>query len=242
MYAHHDAYGKNDMGPPSARPAGAAGTPSDQKPPNGILSHGDQSGQSVAHPSGEEEADHEHDGGEYTHDSAYDANRASYNYAAPPVGTMSAEHQHISPEMTGSPNHPPASGRATPRTTGPQSYYSQPPAYSTSPRVQHQPSSNLYSVMSNDRGTNGGAAADVYAPPADMTSMSNGYASQAPVMNGSAGGLKRGRDDDDDQRSMSGDPGMDLKRRKTLMDPAGPVGGYDMARPASATVAPVRRR
>lgn len=242
MYAHHDAYGKNDMGPPSARPA--TGTGPDQKPSNGIMSHGDPASQPVTHASGEEEGEHEHDGGEYTHDSAYDANRASYNYAAPAVGTMSNEHQHISPEMTGSPNHPPASGRATPRTTGPQPYYSQPTTYTTSPRMHHQPSSNLYSVMSNDRGANGATGNDVYAPAADMNSMSNGYSTQASVMNSSTGGIKRGREDDDDlQRPVGGDPGMDIKRRKTLIDATVPAGTYDaMARSGPAAVASVRRR
>ncbi|KAG7145130.1 Cell pattern formation-associated protein STUA like [Verticillium longisporum] len=147
--------------------------------------------------------------------------------------------------MTGSPSHAPTSGRATPRTAAPpQPYYSQQPGYSTPPRVQQQPSSNLYSVMSNDRGATGGSAgSDVYAPSADIGSMSNGYAPQQPVLNGS-GGIKRGREDEDDlQRPLSGGPGMEMKRRKTLIDGTIPATGYDaMARPASATVAPTRRR
>ncbi|KAG4218387.1 hypothetical protein PC116_g33133 [Phytophthora cactorum] len=67
--------------------------------------------------------------------------------------------------------------------------------------------------------------------------MQNGYAAQ-PVMNGASGALKRGRDDEDDlPRPSSG--GLDLKRRKTVID--GPIApGYDaMSRPASAVA---RRR
>ncbi|WYZ41606.1 hypothetical protein EsH8_V_000501 [Colletotrichum jinshuiense] len=220
VYGQNDPYAKNDMGPPSARPT-ANGAPQDQKPANGIM-HADQS---APQPAGDEEAEHEHDG-EYTHDSgAYDANRGSYNYSAPAVGTLPAEHQHLSPEMTGSPSHPPASGRATPRTAAaPQPYYSQQAGYSTPPRVAQQSSSNLYNVMSNDRNSAAGPGSnDVYTPQADMGSMSNGYPSQ---MNGTAG-MKRGRDDDDDlQRPLSGG-GMDLKRRKTLMNSAVPATAYD---------------
>ncbi|KAF6826729.1 KilA-N domain-containing protein, partial [Colletotrichum plurivorum] len=212
VYGQSDPYAKNDMGPPSARPSTTGAQ--DQKPANGIM-HADQNGQAVAQPAGDEEAEHEHDG-EYTHDSgSYDNSRASYNYSAPAVGSLSSDHQHLSPEMTGSPSHPPASGRATPRTAAaPQPYYSQ-TGYSTPPRVPQQTSSNLYNVIS-DRGNAAGAGAnDVYQTQADMNTMSNGYA-----MNGTAGGIKRGRDEDDDvQRPLSGG-GMDLKRRKTMIDSA----------------------
>ncbi|KAH6697609.1 cell pattern formation-associated protein stuA [Plectosphaerella plurivora] len=239
MYGHHDAYGKNDMGPPTSRNGSTAGPPPDQKPANGILHHGDQNGASVAHSAAEEEQDNEHDGGEYTHDNSGYENRAAYPYVAPPVGALSAEHQHIAPEMTGSPNHTAASGRATPRTTAAQPYYPQQASYNTSPRAQHQSSSNLYNVMSNDRGPTNGATADVYAPSADM----NGYPSQQSMLNGSTTGIKRSRDDDDDlQRPMSGDSGMELKRRKTLIDATVPGTYESMGRPGSNAVAPGRRR
>jgi protein SOK2 len=95
--------------------------------------------------------------------------------------------------------------------------------------------------MSNDRGsTNGSSGADAYAPPADMSGqMSNGYPTPQPVMNGTSnGGIKRGRDDDDEvPRPSSGGPGMggmDLKRRKTMMESTVPNPGYDMNRPPSA--------
>ncbi|KAK2038115.1 KilA-N domain-containing protein [Colletotrichum somersetense] len=234
VYGQSDPYAKNDMGPPSARPA-TSGAPQDQKPTNGIM-HPDQS---ASQPAGEEEAEHEHDA-EYTHDSgAYDTTRGSYNYSAPSVGTLPAEHQHLSPEMTGSPSHPPASGRATPRTAAaPQPYYSQQAGYNTPPRVAQQSSSNLYNVMSNDRNSAAAGASDVYQPQADMGTMSNGYSSQ---INGSSGGIKRGRDDDDDlQRPLSGG-GMDLKRRKTLMNSAVPA--YDtMARAAPVMAQQPQRR
>jgi enhanced filamentous growth protein 1 len=234
MYGQPNSYVKNEMGPPAARP-----DQPDNKAPNGIIHH-DQNGQPAPHPASEEEAEHEHDA-EYTHDSgAYDANRASYNYSAPPVGSLTGEHPHLSPEMTGSPSHQAGSGRATPRTAAaPQPYYSQQGGY-TPPRAQ-QPSSNLYNVMSNDRGsTNGAPGSDGYAPQADMGgSMTNGYSSSQPVMNGATGGMKRGREEEDElPRPSSGGPGMgglDLKRRKTMMESTVSAPAYDsMNRPASA--------
>ncbi|XXH03530.1 hypothetical protein Hte_009935 [Hypoxylon texense] len=234
IYGQTGSYMKSEMGPPSGRPAGAGGNEAnDVKPSNGMLQHGD----SVPHPSGEDEAEHE---AEYTHDSgAYDAHRSSYNYNAPPVAPLSGDHQHIPPEMTGSPNHQAGSGRATPRTAAPQQpYYAPQAGYSTPPRVQS--SSNLYNVMSGDRtSTNGAPAPDVYSSQSDMgAQMQNGYAPQ-PVMNGAPGSLKRGRDDEDDlPRPSSG--GLDLKRRKTVIDGPMPTPGYDtMSRPTSAVA---RRR
>lgn len=229
IYGQTGSYMKSEMGPPSGRPAGTgANEANDVKPSNGMLQHGD----GVPHPSGEDEAEHE---AEYTHDSgAYDAHRSSYNYNAPPVAPLAGDHQHIPPEMTGSPNHQTGSGRATPRTAAPpQPYYTQQAGYSTPPRVP--PSSNLYNVMSGDRtSTNGAPAPDVYSSQSDMgAQMQNGYAPQ-PVMNGAPGSLKRGRDDEDDlPRPSSG--GLDLKRRKTVIDGPMPTPGYDtMSRPASA--------
>ncbi|CAI4215182.1 unnamed protein product [Parascedosporium putredinis] len=151
------------------RPTGSvsANEQADNKGPNGILSS-DQNGQGVSHGTGEEEHEHDHEA-EYTHDSGYDANRASYNYPAPAVGTMSGDHSHIAPDMTGSPNHhAPASGRATPRSAAqPQSYYPQPTGYTSPPRVPSA-SNNVYNVMNNDRGATGGQTNDVYAPQPDM--------------------------------------------------------------------------
>lgn len=183
---------------------------------------------------GEEEGDHEQDP-EYTHDSgSYDPTRASYNYSAP---ALPSDNSNMPPEMTGSPNHPPTSGRATPRTAAqPQSYY-QHTGYSTPPRVQQ--SSSLYNVMSNDRPASNGAApaGDVYAPPGEMPAMTNGYAPRAPVLNGAGAGAKRGRDDDE----VSNAGAIDPKRRK-MMETAVPAPVYDaMNQSASAVGAPPRR-
>ena len=242
MYSQN-SYVKNDMGPPASRPVGPGGDQSDPKPSNGMMHPSQNEG--VPHQAPEDEAEHDHDA-EYTHDSgAYDANRGSYYYNAPPVASLANDHAHLSPEISGSP-HQAGSGRATPRTAAaPQSYYSQQGYHTPPPRVG-QPSSNLYSVMSNDRGAaNGASTNDVYANQPDMaSSMSNGYASQPSVMNGGSGSLKRGRDDEDD-RPTSGGSGMalDLKRRKTMLDGSMPSPTYStaMAQPAAAMTAQRRR-
>lgn len=241
MYAH--SYAKSDMAPPSNRPSagGAQGEQHDVKPPNVMTSE-----QSSQHPAGDDEADHEHEA-EYTHDSGtYDGSRTSYNYTAPGVGSL-ANDGNIPSEMTGSPNHPPASGRATPRTTAPhQPYYAQHAGYTTPPRVPS--SSNLFNVTGADRSQHGNASStDVYASTTDIGgSMASSYAPQPSIMNGSAGGLKRGRDEEDDMSRNSGDGSasmgsLDLKRRKTLMDSTVPPVYDALSRPASAIAAPPRR-
>ncbi|KAK2593548.1 hypothetical protein QQS21_008771 [Conoideocrella luteorostrata] len=236
MYSQPSSYPKNDMGPPSSRPAGP-GQPAEQhdvKPPNGIMPP-DQSTQNH-----EEESEHEHET-EYTHNSAtYDPSRSSYNYTAPGVGNLANE-GNINPNMTGSPGHPAGSGRATPRTAAPHpSYYPQNSGYNTPPRVQ-QPPSTLYNIVSNDRGSaNPGPGAEVYAPAADMSNqMPNGYAPQASLMNGAAGAMKRGREDEEDMSQSAHDaPGpmgnYDLKRRKTMMETSMPAPAYDALDRSSA--------
>ena len=245
MYGQPGAYVKSEMAPPPVRPTGpgAVSGQQDSRGTNGILPS-DQTGQPVAHPGPEEEADHDHDA-EYTHDSGYDANRAPYNYPAPAVGSMAGDHSHMAPEMTGSPNHPSTSGRATPRTAAqPQPYYPQQSGYTSPPRVQS--ANNVYTVMNNDRGASNGAPAnDVYAPQADMGApMTNGYAPPPPIMNGASGGLKRQREDEEIPRSPSGGAGMgsmDMKRRKTMIEGV-PAPAYDaMNRPPSAISAQRRR-
>jgi len=236
-------YVKSEMGPPSGRPVGSEGQQTDSKPPNGMMHSGQSEG--VPHQPAEDEAEHEHDA-EYTHDSGtYDATRGSYNYSAPPVASIPSDHAHISPEISGSP-HQSGSGRATPRTAAaPQSYYSQ-QGYHTPPPRPGQPSSNLYSVMSNERGSaNGAPGSDVYASQNDMTSsMQNGYASQPPVLNGNSGSLKRGRDEEEDRPSSGGNGmSLDLKRRKTMLDGSMPSPTYNspMAQSSPAIAAPRRR-
>ncbi|KAL3960896.1 hypothetical protein ACCO45_006013 [Purpureocillium lilacinum] len=215
MYAQPGSYPKNEMAPPSNRaaPGGHPGDQHDSKPPNGIMSE-----QGAQHQAADDEPDHEHDA-EYTHDSgAYDASRTSYNYTAPGVGSLVSD-GNMPSDMTGSPSHPPASGRATPRTAAPTS------------RTTRNIRATARLLASSRRATY-------------MTnSMANGYAPQAPVMNGS-GGMKRGREDDDDLRSNDGPGGMglDLKRRKTMMETSVPAPAYDaLNRPASAVAGPPRR-
>lgn len=242
LYSQSGSYQKSEMGPPASRPPATISSSEqpENKGPNGIGPAEQQQNQS--HP--EEEGEHE---AEYTHDSAsYDHARAPYNYnSAAGVSSMNNE-ANMPSEMASSQNHPPASGRATPRTAAPtQPYYQHHTGYNSPQRVQ-QSTSNLYNVMSNDRApTNGSAGNDVYAPPADMSSsMPNGYAAQPPVMNGSAPGMKRGRDDEDDiVRPASDDMGnLDLKRRKTMLETTVSAPTYDaMSRPASAIAAPRRR-
>ncbi|KAG9244493.1 hypothetical protein BJ878DRAFT_480111 [Calycina marina] len=222
-YSQPSSYIKNEMGPPTGRAPDSETVHQDPKDPNGMMHHGQ----------GEQEADHEHNA-EYTHDNAanYNANRQAYNYNnGPPVGQLPGDHAHLSPEMTGSPNHP-ASGRATPRTaTAPPPYYAQQGGYSTPPRVQPPPSSNLYNVMSSERGTaNGGPGADIYGSQSDLGHpiSSGGYQAQQQVMNGGAVSSKRGRDDEDDSRPSSRGPGGEgLKRRKTIREGSIPVPSYD---------------
>jgi enhanced filamentous growth protein 1 len=235
-YGQTSSYIKNEMGPPTARAPGSGpdAEHQDQKGPNGLIHHNSGNDQ-VGHGPGEEEAEHEHDA-EYTHDSnaTYDAHRGPYNYA-PPVGSLTGEHTHLSPEMTSSPSHQAGSGRATPRTatTTQQPYYTQQQGgYSTPPRAQ--PSSNLYNVMSSERGTANGSAGEVYASQPDLgNSMANGYPTQQPVINGNASSNKRGREEDDDgSRPASRGPGgvseIDgLKRRKTIREGSVPNATYD---------------
>ncbi len=223
--------------------AGSGNEPVVDKATNGLMqSHNGHTGDGVH----EEEHDQEHDP-EYTHDSgAYDASRAQYNYGAPQVATLPSDQNHLSPaDVAGAVGHQATSGRSTPRSAAAsQAYYAQQQGYSTPPRTAAtaaatQASSNLYNVVTNDRGSaNGARAQDVYAAaPADMGgAMQNGYAAQA--LNGASSGMKRGRDDDDDRASM------DMKRRKTLLESSMPSAVYDAStlNRTTPTVGTQRRR
>ncbi|KAB8303064.1 hypothetical protein EYC80_004517 [Monilinia laxa] len=201
-----NSYIKNEMGPPLSRAPDAEPQHHESKDSNGMIHH--QGNGQV-----EDEHDQEHDGGEYTHDSQnnYDSSRRPYNYPnGPAVGSITA------------------SGRATPRTaSAPQSYYAQQQGYSTPPRIQ-PPSSNLYNVVSQERGT------------------ANGSSSGDNIMNGAPANNKRGRDDDDDGRPSSRGPGMadadGLKRRKTIREGSvsGPSYNPGLNR-AQSTIAQRRR-
>lgn len=190
---------------PMMAPPSRALDQGDVKPADGILAPNDDS---VNHSNGGDEgAEHE-----YTHSNApYNGNRGPYSYStAPGSGPINGEHPHLSPEMTGSP-HQNGSGRATPRTTttGQTQWTS---GYPT-PQRQNGPSSNLYSVMSDTRTTNGNAAPDSYPPPGSQ------YPTQGYATNGVAPG-KRGRDDDEDPYGRPGSVQSEdidgLKRRKTM--------------------------
>ncbi|KAF2807877.1 apses-domain-containing protein [Mytilinidion resinicola] len=214
------AYPKSEMAPPSR--AGEVDQQVDSKPPDGMMGQGSEP---VAHGPGDDEAEHENDN-EYTHTSAsYNGSRGAYSYnPSAPSGPLHGEHAHLSPEMTGSP-HQNGSGRATPRTTS----TNQPQwtsGYTTPQRAQQPPSSNLYSVMSDTRGStaNGNSTADAYQAPAAVPA----YANQTYATNGVSSN-KRGRDDEDEQdsygrpSSRGGEDIDSLKRRKTIRE--GSVGG-----------------
>ena len=189
--------------------------------------HNGHVGDGMTH-SGVPEDDHEHET-EYTHDSnTYDASRAQYNYGPPQVATVSSEHSHLSPDVaaTTAANHQVTSGRSTPRSAASQAYYTQ-HGYNTPPRTSAasaatQASSNLFNVVTSDRSSaNGGSVQEVYASTNDMPSaLSNGYSTSA--LNGVSTGVKRGRDDDDEDRAS-----LDMKRRKTLLDSSMPSNIYD---------------
>lgn len=226
-----DAYGqgymRGDMAPPTGRPTG--NVEQDVKPPNGMM-HSAQPGEHLQHQAGEDEADHE---AEYTHQNGgYDANRNSYGYSAPPIATLAGE--HVSGEIAGSDSHQAGSGRATPRTTNPsQGYYTQTTGYSSPPRVPS--SSNLYSVMSNDRApSNVAPGGDVYGSQ-DLAAMQNGYAAP-PIMNGAPNPMKRGRDDGDESPRPGSGYGDLQKRRKMTIDGSMSTSAFDpLNRPASVS-------
>ncbi|KAF1963769.1 apses-domain-containing protein [Byssothecium circinans] len=224
-------YPKSEMAPPSR-----AGDHGDVKPAEGLISQGDEQ----SHGPAGDEAENEH---EYTHSNApYNGGRAPYAYGSNPApGSITGEHPHLSPEMTGSP-HQNGSGRATPRTaaTGQTQWNA---GYPT-PQRQSAPSSNLYSVMSDNRSTNGNGASDGYSQPPSQYS-SQGYAPP----NGVAASGKRGRDDDEQDPygrpgSVQGDDIDGLKRRKTM--DSGAVAPYGQDPNAglqrSRTMATQRRR
>lgn len=207
-YGESGGYIKHDMGPPGGRIDG----PLDAKVSNGLGHH---QGTQPAHGHDDAEAEHDNDA-EYTHDAhnAYnDTTRGSYSYAP---GPATGDRSHLNQDVNGSPGQQNGSGRATPRTATSvaQPYYQQ-SGYNTPPQAL-PPSSNLYNVLSSERGTANGATADVYASQSDIgNQMTNGYATQSAT-NGMANG-KRGRDDESEGRPLSrGGDNDGLKRRKTV--------------------------
>ncbi|KAI6247985.1 Cell pattern formation-associated protein STUA [Erysiphe necator] len=130
------------------------------------------------------------------------------------------EYTHGS-EISPSPNHPKAStpsGRATPRTTGPtQTFYSQPQNYTSSPR-HPAPSSNLYNVISSERGSpNSNHTTETFSTPPDNVATANGYLNSP--QNPHSSGKKRARVDDDiksNSRAIANENEA-MKRRKILI-------------------------
>lgn len=260
-------YIKHEMRPPAVRALGS-GLDGDRqlegKTDEGLMGHG-HGDTHLHHTAAEDVADQDH-GGQYTHDgataaaaaaaaAAYGAGRAAYAYnPAPTVGSLASEHQHLSPEMNGSPGHHNGSGRATPRNAqAVQNRWSS--DYSTPPRVQTA-SNSLYSVMSTEqlgKPTNGVSGGEAFSSQLGAAgTMPAGYPSQHTSMNGSSSS-KRMRETDDDgsrtsrpsSRGPGGDGEMDgLKRRKTLREDTLPMmsngigtNGLDMemGRPISRT-------
>lgn len=224
------SYVKNEMAPPLRGPHDPEAT--EYKDAHGYASNG----HAAPH-----DADHAHDS-EYAHDAApnYDAGRGSYAYTN--GNSVATEHPHLSPDM-GSPTQS-ASGRATPRTsTHSAGYYGHQTGYTTPPRNQPA-SSNLYNVISHERGaTNGSMNGDTYTSATDLNGgLSNGYVHAAPGSN------KRSRDDDDDDqerpssRGPTGEMEGGLKRRRTIREgsASGPV--YETSLNRSRTVVGPRHR
>lgn len=180
-------YIKNEMAPPAR-----AGPDGDS---NG--DHKQQDGYSAQSHAENSESEHE---GEYTHSAGpYNGSRVSYAYGAHATpSSMHGDQPHMSSEMTGSPHH--KSGGATPRTT--TSYN----AYNTPQRAQ-LPSSNLYSVMSDNRNAANGA---------DMYVGHNAYSTSYP--NGLPPPNKRVRELDEPEDGYSGPDDGSLKRRRTVRE------------------------
>jgi protein SOK2 len=133
-YGQPVAYGKTEMGPPTA-PTGS-----------GPMTDPHDHGHSQGH-----DGDHPENG--YTHASSapYGANQGQYGYPG-------SAHPHLSPEMTGSP-HQSGSGRGTPRTM-PSSQQQWNPDYQTPPRPGT--SSNVYNVMGNTSSSTGPSSGGNY--------------------------------------------------------------------------------
>ena len=218
----NNPYLKHEMGPPTSRAPGLGSELEHTDHKNGAYTQS-QGNEQVSHGTGDEEADHEHDA-EYSHDNsaAYNGNRGptySYNSGAN-LGSLHGEPSHLSPEMNGSPSHQNGSGRGTPRnSTGSQAQWAA--GYHSPPRAA--PSSNLYNIMSDARGSapNGNSTAESYA----SAPLQSSYAPSN--LNGATPSNKRLREDDDQDhqsRPASRDDDIDaMKRRKLGRE--GSVGG-----------------
>ena len=181
-------YGKSDMGPPIAPGGNSAGGDGHEQKSDAYSTQ--------SHPS-QHESDHPDSGYMSANASAYGASR-QYSYST------TGEHPHMSPEqMSGSPTHQAGSGHATPRTM-PSGQPQWTGDYNTPPRPPT--SSNVYNVMGGRDRTPQGGPTDNYGNPA--------YSGIGHP--GSIPSVKRGREDDDQDRPGSRDyDSYDSKRRKT---------------------------
>lgn len=177
---------KNEMGPPPR-----TGHEAEDKR--------DMYGHAQEHPASSDAGEGEHEG-DYTHASGpYGQNRNAYGYPHSTPTSVNHDQTHVSPDMTASPTKAP--GRSTPRAAA--SYG----GYNTQQRAQNLPSSNLYNVMSDNRGAPNGA--DMYNGAYPSQSFGN--------QNGVPASNKRGFEMDDE------DQGNGLKRQKTLERKAPPM-------------------
>ncbi|GCB28095.1 cell pattern formation-associated protein stuA [Aspergillus awamori] len=213
-------YIKSEMGPPSSRTPG--GQPETDAPEVKQERYAHSNGH-VGSNGAEQVPEHET---EYVqHDnSGYNTNRGSYTYTTnTSVGSLAGDHSQLTPEITGSPTQQNGSERMTPRTSGgpPPPWGS---GYNTPPRPAA--ASSLYNIVSDTRGTSGnGATSDNYSVA------SNSAPGYSTSMNGSLGSNKRMREDDDVDRIPRPDSRgteYDSKRRKTLSEVGGPVGGVPL--------------
>ncbi|KAL8649332.1 MAG: hypothetical protein Q9210_004466 [Variospora velana] len=232
-----NTYMKHEMGPPTSRITDI--DEHDSKPE--VYPHG-QASSAVGHPTGEEEADHEHDP-DYPHDTsnhAYTANRAAYNYnAGSTLSSLQGEHPHLSPEMTGSPSHPNGSGRVTPRNAaGTHAQWAA--GHQTPPRATY--ASNAYNPISDARGAlpNGSSSVDAYGPGGIQSAYAPAH------MNGATPSNKRMREDDEadygSRPASRGDDMDGLKRRKFGTESVVGGGSLDRNRTQNRPTQRIRQR
>lgn len=238
-----------DMGPPppSRAPEQSLSRPAsrqqdhvkDETEQNGLVTeHDGQHGQDVH---GGDDQSHPHDS---VHDNEYPAQDSGYSNGHRYYPPLNTEHNpHMSPDMTGSPNHgqaPATPARssygsnvprtvdnpsgATPRTAStPQ--WSQSNEYSTPPSNGTQSQDGRYQLATGDPTANGAPSQDSYPPNGLGVSMP-GQGHSYNMSNGSSASNKRSRDDEEEhtsrpssrggQDSRNSEPEVGgLKRRKT---------------------------
>ncbi|MCJ1309408.1 hypothetical protein MMC25_003067 [Agyrium rufum] len=200
-------YVKSEMGPPTARTTGSNAEGDSLGLKHEHYSHS-QGQDHLSHAAGDEESGHDHDH-DYSHDhhTSYNTTRAPLSYdPTASNGTVQADHPHLPSETMPEPVTDPTGAMASRNSSVPQHQWST--GYHTPPRIP--PSSTLYNVMSDTRGSTNG-------PTSYNTSNLSSYPSS--VVNGS-NPLKRGRDEDDHDNSQigRGDDLESMKRRKSVRE------------------------